>query len=373
MKRLPLTFSLLLFVPFWVFGQQRFIQFVHVSDCHYGIARYNFRGQQDVPANEVNRSMIARIEGLPEMELPADGGVRGGEKIGWVDCVVNTGDVSNRSEDGVQRSARSWRQFTHDWNDIVLRDSTGSPARMFLLPGNHDISNAIGHPDIPRRKIDATAAAGIYNAMLHPEKPLTNRTYDRQEHLCNYWFDNSGVRFLFVDMWPDSTSRAWLETRLEDMPDGGVGLLFVHDQPDIEAKHLSGPVEDGFENLVGDRSGVPRDRVPTAEHDALDDFMAVHPSIRAWFHGNDNYNEFYTWGSAAELPVFRVDSPVKGIYSHKDESILSFSFVVIDTVSGEMTVREYFWNSSPVDASAADTAVWGATKTISLRREQGSF
>lgn len=44
--------------------------------------------------------------------------------------------------------------------------------------------------------------------------------------------------------------------------------------------------------------------------------------IKAYFHGDKNYNEFYTWNGVngtIDLPVFRVDSPMKGEYSSADE------------------------------------------------------
>ncbi len=367
MKRLFSTL-ILLFCALSVFGQQRYIQFIYTSDSHYGIER-DFRGESGVGAPEVNRAMIEQMGALPALTLPEDGGVRGGEKLQWVDYVINTGDIANRAEKGIQRSARSWRQFRRDWSRLELTDAEGTPARLYLLPGNHDISNAVGHPSIPRRKVDATAAAGIYNAMLRPAEPVSKRTYRREKHLCNYSFDDSGVRFVFMDMWPDTRGREWLDAHLQEMPGEGICLIFAHDQPDVEARHLINPNGnndinpiDRFENLTGDISSVAEsDLVPVKEHSELDAFLSAHPVIRGYFHGNDNHNEFYTWGETARIPVFRIDSPMKGNVSFFEgrEDMLSFQFVVIDTERKTMTVREYFWSRSP-------TPVWGETITVYL-------
>lgn len=86
-------------------------------------------------------------------------------------------------------------------------------------------------------------------------------------------------------------------------------LLFTHDQPDIEAKHLINPngsgdinAKDKFENLVSDVSSVQKAKeIPVKEHRELAAFLKKHPSIVAYFHGNENYNEFYTWGGRTTI------------------------------------------------------------------------
>ncbi|WP_291528553.1 metallophosphoesterase family protein [Bacteroides sp. UBA939] len=366
MKKYLVTSILLLFVTFG-FGQQSFIQFVYVSDSHYGIER-DFRGKTSVSASKVNRAMIDAINSLPGMVLPRDGGVKEAEKIAWVDYVINTGDITNRAEKGIPRSARSWRQFKRDWSGLKLVNIAGVPTPQLLLPGNHDISNAIGHPSIPRHKVDATAAAEIYNAMLRPDTLLSKRAYNRDRHLCNYAFCNSNVHFVFLDMWPDTRNRTWLKAKLQTFPKEDVCLLFVHDQPDIEARHLINPngardinTIDRFENLAGDVSSVSASGdVPVEERRQLQEFLGAHPVIRGYFHGNENYNEFYTWGKpVAKVSFFRVDSPMKGAASSKNEAQLSFQFVVIDTEKKVMTVREFFWNR-------LDNPVWGETITVRL-------
>ena len=99
--------------------------------------------------------------------------------------------------------------------------------------------------------------------------------------------------------------------------------------------------------------------MPVREYRRLADFLHTQPTIRAWFHGNTNYNEFYTWQGPdgdLDLPVFRVDSPMKGEVSGDDETLLSFQVVCIDVGARTMTVREYFWNRTP--------AVWGDSATV---------
>jgi len=91
-----------------------------------------------------------------------------------------------------------------------------------------------------------------------------------------------------------------------------------------------------------------------------------HKNIVAYFHGNDNRNQFYTYpgpDNDVSLNVFRVDSPMKGSVSGKDAadgigdpSKLSFQVVTIDSAAKNMTVREYLWN----------TKTWGASRTVSL-------
>ena len=94
-------------------------------------------------------------------------------------------------------------------------------------------------------------------------------------------------------------------------------------------------------------------------------FLKEHPSIRAYFHGHENYNEFYDWQGpdyTISLPTFRVDSPMKGDVSGGNETELSFLLISADTDTGLMTVREVLWNTN-----ASDTTTWGQTRTVSLK------
>ena len=88
-------------------------------------------------------------------------------------------------------------------------------------------------------------------------------------------------------------------------------FIFTHDPPEADAKHFTNP--DG-------------------KHD-----------IKAYFHGDMNYNEFYTWkgvDGSISLPVFRVDSPMKGFDSSSDETLMSFIVVTIEPENMRLTARE---------------------------------
>jgi hypothetical protein len=97
-------------------------------------------------------------------------------------------------------------------------------------------------------------------------------------------------------------------------------------------------------------------------------FLKKHANIKAYFHGNSNWNEFYTYKGPdkdVNLPVFRVDSPMKGKYSGKDETLLSFQLITIDPQKQEMTVRECLWNTVP--GNVRQKTMVGKSATISIK------
>lgn len=347
------------------------IRFVYVSDSHYGLFR-TFRGKSGVSSEEVNRAMIERINQLPQLVLPHDGGVCAGTMIGSIDFVANTGDIANRMEKGVQTAARSWSQFEEGWyTRLNVRNDKGEHSPLYTLPGNHDATNAVGFykPMTPQK--DATSMVRIYNSMMRPSKKRTVATFDYVRDKVRYSFNLKGVHFIFAGIWPDSPTRRWISHDLQTVGIGTPSLLLAHDQPDIEAKHLINPngqhdinAHDRFENLLEDTSSVTyyKDK-PMKERMMLARFFADNGSIKAYFHGNENFTEYYSWslpeGNRA-LPVFRVDSPMKGEYSSADDKKLSFLFVCIDTGTKEMTVRECLWNRG-------DTIQWGQTTTVSIK------
>ena len=86
--------------------------------------------------------------------------------------------------------------------------------------------------------------------------------------------------------------------------------------------------------------------------------------IKAYFHGDKNYNEFYTWNGVngtIDLPVFRVDSPMKGEYSSADERLLSFIVVTMDVDQCLLTARECLWNTEN-----KTSIQWGSSCTITF-------
>ncbi len=339
-----LTVLSLIFLLGIQFLYARQIRFVFVSDLHYGLER-EFRGRE-ASAEEVNRAMAAAVRNLSGLTFPEDGALGAGETIGTLDFVICGGDIANRMEKGIQSAAESWQEFARTWL------APGMP-RIWLLPGNHDISNAIGYtrPLSPAR--DATCAAEIYNRTMHPAKTVTATTFDYATDRVVYSFDLDGIRFLFVGIWPDSQARERLDSILTADP-ATPCVLFTHMPPEAEAQRFTNPYgrhtinrTDGFENLICDTCSVGASGTPRKEYRDLALFLKRHTQIRAWFHGHTNYNEYYTWKGPdgdLSLPVFRVDSPMKGEYSETEETRLSFQVVCLNTRTREMSVRAYRWN-----------------------------
>lgn len=178
----------------------RILRFIYCSDVHYGLER-EFRGKE-VGSDEVSRAMLATFKLLSETRLPEDSGVGAGIKFGSPDFVVCTGDIANRMEEGVQSATTSWSQFCSDWDSSI-----SSP--LYLVPGNHDISNAIGYPKVLSPEKDASSAAGIFNRMMRPAVERTAETFNYQTDKVHYSFVKDGVRFVFMGMWPDAYMRQW--------------------------------------------------------------------------------------------------------------------------------------------------------------------
>src|ERR1700761_4237618 len=115
------------------------INIVFTSDAHYGITRAKFRGDTSVPGYRVNAAMISQVNTLPSTTLPS------GKAVGSIDYVIQTGDIANRMEIPIQSAAVSWSQFEKNYmHDLHLTAHNGKPAQLLVVPGNHDISNAVG-------------------------------------------------------------------------------------------------------------------------------------------------------------------------------------------------------------------------------------
>ena len=355
------------------------INIVFTSDAHYGIARSEFRGQKEVPSYLVNRAMISQINSLPSYTLPKDKGVGAGKKIHAIDYLAEGGDISNRMEIPIQTAAQSWEQFKADYIDgLKLTGHNGSPAQLLLIPGNHDVSNAIGYPKPMQPATDPTSMVGIYNLMLHPAKLLTNGDYNYVTDKVNYSRNINGMHFLFITLWADSLERLWMQKDLDSVPSTTPVIIFAHDQPTCEAKHFTNPVpphdinsKNKFQNLVAEyykegENTKAADGSTDIEQLGFVQFLKAHPNIVAYFHGNSNWNEFYTYKGPkndVHLKTFRVDSPIKGKYSSKDEKLLSFHLISLD--HHRLTVRECLWNTDP---SAGNAKIkFGSTETISLK------
>lgn len=379
-RRIGLAFGLFVLLVAQVASAP--VTFVFASDVHYGINRGNFRGAANVESRVVNAAMVRKINGLSAALLPKDDGLRAGEAVGPVDFIVVTGDISNRQElypIHVQSATVSWGQFAEGFmKPLTLKDASGRPSPLFLVPGNHDVSNAIGSPSKLLPETDATSMAEMFNRMMLPAKPRTKDTYRYATDKIQFSKNIGGVHCVFLTIWPDRGARAWLERDLKNVPATTPVFLFCHDQPDIEAKHLTNPngkhdinKHDKFENVVDEicASGTTVDVETTVEQRALAAFLKAHPNIAAYFHGNANWNEFYTWkgpdGDLA-LPVFRVDSPIKGKDSGKDETKLSFQVVTYDTAAKRLTSRECRWNALGREDTDTTPVTWAASRTVRL-------
>lgn len=356
------------------------VQFVYTSDPHYGILRDNYPtvGSPKADSHTVNAAMVAEMNALPAVVFPCgDGGVNACSAVGTVDFVAETGDIANRMETSasVQTAAASWAQFAADYLDgLTLTDKSRNKAPVFLVPGNHDVTNAIGYYKAMSPLTDATSISEIYNRMMKPATLRTKDTYDYAVDKVYYSKDVGGVHFVFVGMWPDSPARAWLETDLAKVSATTPVILFTHDEPTSESKHFTNPngthgvnSTDKFENQLADEfadaltinDGLGNPVETLVEQRALVAFLKAHKNIVAYFHGNDHINGAFTYTGPDDdisLNVFSVDSPMKGTVSVGDPTKLTFQVVSIDNGAKQMTVRDYQWH----------TQTWGATTNVSL-------
>jgi hypothetical protein len=356
------------------------VQFLFTSDSHYGLTRPSFRGRTNVSAREINQALVAAMNALPATAFPKDGGIGGGDPVGPIDFMVDGGDIANREEviagTQIQPAAASWAQFEADYiRGLTTTDAQGRRSTIYAVPGNHDVSDAIGfyNPMTPAR--DGTALAGFYNLMMAPATPRTAETVVYPRDRVQMSRDIGGIHFIFVTVWPDSPQREWITRDLARVPATTPVVIFTHDQPDVEAKHLINPNGahdmnpiDRFENLLVDTlaDGTTIKTETTIEQRALEALFQAHGNITAYFHGNSNWNQFYDWTGpdhSVAVHTFRVDSPIKGALSATDETRLSFQIATVDMVSRTMTVRECLWNNQPLG--------WGASTTVALQPRVG--
>ena len=350
------------------------VQIVYTSDQHYGITRKSFRGEKKVPAAKVNAAMVEAINRLPELTLPPDDGVMAEKKVGWIDYVVSTGDIANRMEGTPEKAPMTATAcfelfMTQYGKGLTVKDRQGRAAELLAVPGNHDMTNAVGffRPMYPEKDDGALRAMA---ERATGEKP--GKDFDPYARPITLAREKGGLHLLLMGIWPDTASRKWMEEKLAAMPEEEPVLLFTHMPPDLTANRLTNPngnhdlnAKDGFENLTPDVASVKKTvQRPLREHRELEAFLAAHPAVRAYFHGHENYNEFYDWQGpdyTISLPTFRVDSPMKGDVSAGNETELSFLLITADTDTDSMTVREVLWNTD-----ASDTITWGQTRTVSL-------
>lgn len=354
------------------------IELIFTSDAHFGISRKAFRGDSNVISEKVNKAMVGQMNSLPGLSFPADSGVNAGKKISGIDYLVEGGDIANRMEIPIQSAATSFAQFSETYfNGITLKGHDQRPTQFLIVPGNHDITNAIGFYKPMQPLTDPSSMVNIYNLMLKPAKPMTNEAYNYTTDKINYSRDIKGIHFMFITLWPDSAERIWMEKDLNKVANNTPVIIVTHDEPECEAKHFTNPAaphdmtkQNKFENLVAEyyKEGNAAVKGQTdLEQRGWVKFLKAHPNIKAYFHGNTNFNEFYTYQGPdkdVSLPVFRVDSPMKGEISSKDETKLSFLIISIDPAALKLTARECLWDTNPSDPTAK--VIFGESKTISL-------
>jgi hypothetical protein len=153
----------------------------------------------------------------------------------------------------------------------------------------------------------------------------------------NYSRDIGGVHCEFINFWPDSANRVWMESDLADVPAATPVIIFTHSPPICESKNFTNPNgshdingTDKFQNLLVEQL---KDGAKTINDSAkiemqeFADFLKRHTNVKAYFHGHDNANQFYIWtgpNNDVQLHTYRVDSPMKGNVSKADETKLSF-------------------------------------------------
>ncbi len=331
------------------------VQFLFTSDVHFGLVKEKFQGKQRVSANDVNLAMVKVMNQFKN-----------------IDALVITGDIANRMEGDVQTAAKSWSEFEKVFIDSLhLKNRNNQKSKLWVVPGNHDMSNAIGFHRPMNPKKDPASMLGIYNLMF-PQKKVT--IFDSSLCRIHYSKDISGVHFIFLSLYPDSAERVWMEKDLIKVSKTTPVFLFAHSIPDVEPRFFENPngihdinEEDKFENLVPERYKDGKDvkGATIIEQNEFAAFIKKHPNIKVYFHGHENFTEYYTYygpNKNIQLNCIRTDSPMKGRSSAKDETKLAFELVTINTNTKKLTVREVLWNKPAMTT----TFTWGQDVTISL-------
>lgn len=372
------AFAFILFLSQPLQAQDSILQIIFTSDLHYGLTKDNFKNNKNFTAEWVNKAMVQEMNKLTGTFLPNDLGVQSNKQLTNFNALIITGDIGNRQEAPIQSATASWKQFNKSFiQQLNLFNTKKEKTPLFITPGNHDISNAIGHfkPMFPSK--DNTIMVELYNSMMLPSTKKTSETYNYATDKIHYSRTINGIHFVFINLWPDAAERAWMEQDLATIDPSLPVLIFTHATPDVESKFFTKPngdhsinAVDQFENLLSDtfKDGTTNNNKSMIEQSELETFIKKHPAIKAYFHGHSNYAQFYNWegpNKIIQLPCFRSDSPMKGKFSANDETKLSFQLISINVSSKQLTVRECLWNAQPSLLNAP--IVWGQTKTISLQ------
>ena len=199
--------ALLLLMSLLAPARAELVQFIYTSDQHYGITRKAFRGLDKVSSREVNAAMVQAINTLPGISLPEDGGVRAGQPVQWADAVISTGDIANRMEETDERlipsATECWDLFEKQYiNGVSLKDRAGKAAEVLAIPGNHDVTNAVGFYKAMTPAKDNGSLLAMYNRANNTS--LAPEAFDAKRDKVFLNREYGGVRLLFVQMWPDS-------------------------------------------------------------------------------------------------------------------------------------------------------------------------
>jgi hypothetical protein len=385
------------------------VQFVALSDVHFGYIRVyplTISGTATQDAKTINTALIGTVNALSTLAVPADGGVGAGAPVGAVDFVAVTGDIANRYQtdsaasgpspanlNAVQNATASYADFTSIvLNGVTLKNKTGAAAKFLLSPGNHDVSNAIGNQKIPGSSATGAPAtpnrvdAGSMKALYKVAKGIDYvGTYDLAAfettnasgaaiNKPNYSMDVGGIHMISVTIWPDDSNRKWIDADLASVPLTTPVMLFMHDYPDVDTKHMKSraagnPINVNFEavaTVVVDASesadGIVAATNSNVEQRAFVAWLKTHKNIVAYFHGHSNSNEMWDYkGPDADITLkcFRIDSSMKGDISASaagKENLLSYLLTSIDTTAKKMTVREIRWYPTPVFSTDVTTA-----------------
>lgn len=368
----------LLIITTWlsasVFAQSAdsIINFVFTSDVHFGLSKEKFQNKTNVSAYAVNNAMKDAMNTVMLKQFPDDRGVQAGQPIKGVDALIITGDIANRMENGVQSATKSWQEFKAVYIDgLRLTKSNGTTTALYLVPGNHDMSNAIGFHRKMEPQKDPAAMLGMYNFMF-PDQQQT--IFDSTKCRIHYSRNISNIHFIFLSLYPDSAERVWMEHDLASVSANTPVLLFAHSPLTVEPRFFVNPngdhginETDKFENLVPEmyKDGSDVKGVTTIEQNAFVSFIKKHPNIKVYFHGHENFTEYYSYTGPnhdISLNCIRTDSPMKGRSSAKDETKLAYEIVTINVIKKTLTVREVLWNAT----STSGGIQWGKTITINL-------
>lgn len=339
------------------------INFIFTSDVHFGLTKDEFRGKEKVSALEINKAMVQAMNILSSKS----------SNIAGIDALIITGDITNRMENGVQSASESWKQFKEVYIDSNrLQNDKGVKSELFVVPGNHDMSNAIGFHRPMKPNKDPASMLGIHNLMF-PKNQIN--TFDSSLTRIHYSRDIKGIHFIFLSLYPDSAERVWMEKDLKNVSLTTPVFLFAHSIPDVEPRFFQNPngihdinEDDKFENLVPESYKDGRDvkGETSIEQKEFVEFIKKYSNIKIYFHGHENWTEYYTYKGPEKninLTCIRTDSPMKGRISLKDEKKLAFELVSINTHSGILTVKEVLWNAN----LNSNEPEWGQVGTYKLK------